>query len=260
MTRLQRWADRTEVPLIVVALVFLAAYAVPIVRPDIPPTAVRWCEVVVTVTWILFGVDYLVRVLLAEHRWRFIRSNLFDLAVIVLPLLRPLRLLRLLALLSILNRSTADNLRGKVVVYATGGAVLLLLCAGLAVTDEERFAPDSTITSFGDGLWWAITTMTTVGYGDRYPVTTTGRVIAATLMVGGIALLGVVTATLASWMVQQVAEANEADEAATKAHIDALAAQIELLRTELGRLVPAATAGPGTAAPPGRPTAGPASG
>ncbi|WP_111766073.1 potassium channel family protein [Nakamurella deserti] len=260
MTRLQRWADRTEVPLIVVALVFLGAYAVPIVRPDLPRTVVAWCEAIVTVTWILFGVDYLVRVLLADHRWRFVRSNLFDLAVLVLPLLRPLRLLRLLALLSVLNRSTADNLRGKVVVYATGGALLLLICAGLAITDEERLAPDSTITSFGDGLWWAITTMTTVGYGDRYPVTTTGRVIAAALMVGGIALLGVVTATLASWMVQQVAEATEADQTVTKAHIDQLAARIEDLQGEIRRLAPPPPATTGAPAGPDHPGAAPASG
>ena len=236
MTRLQRWQRRTEWPLIGLALTFLAAYAVPIVYPAVPVRVVEVCAAVMTASWLSFGVDYAIRLMLADQRWLFVRTNVVDLAVIVLPLLRPLRLLRLVALLSVLNRSTANNLRGKVVLYASGGAVLLLLCAGLAITDEERYAPGATIADFGDGIWWAITTMTTVGYGDRFPVTTTGRVIAAALMLGGIALLGVVTATLASWMVERVAEANDADQVVTRSHIDQLAQQIQALHDELRQL------------------------
>ncbi|WP_172900731.1 potassium channel family protein, partial [Mycobacterium ulcerans] len=78
-------------------------------------------------------------------------------------------------------------------------------------------------------VWWAITTVTTVGYGDLYPITVTGRVIAVLLMIGGISLIGVVTASLASWIVQRVAETDSANRAAT-------AAQIDELRTEVRRL------------------------
>ncbi|GJN98432.1 hypothetical protein NJB1907f44_00590 [Mycobacterium marinum] len=78
-------------------------------------------------------------------------------------------------------------------------------------------------------MWWAITTVTTVGYGDLYPITVTGRVIAVLLMIGGISLIGVVTASLASWIVQRVAETDSANRAAT-------AAQIDELRTEVRRL------------------------
>lgn len=72
--------------------------------------------------------------------------------------------------------------------------------------DAERGQVGATISSFGDAWWWAITTMTTVGYGDRYPVTTTGRFVAVGLMIGGIALLGTVTASLASWLSDRVRE------------------------------------------------------
>ena len=82
---------------------------------------------------------------------------------------------------------------------------LLAFCAALAVLDAERSSPDANITDFGDAIWWAITTMTTVGYGDRYPVTSVGRLVAFGLMIGGIALFGTVTATLASWLVETVA-------------------------------------------------------
>ena len=216
-----------------IAVAFLVAYGLPIVRPTLSNTAIQVCSAVVLLTWLLFGLDYLVRLVLAERRWSFVRSNLVDLAVIALPLLRPLRLLRLVALLSVLNRSSSTSVRGRVVLYVTGGTALLLLCAGLAITEEERNVPGATITGFGDGIWWAISTMTTVGYGDRYPITTTGRYIAAGLMIGGIALLGVVTATLASWMVERVTEANDGDQVVTRSQIQALSAQIEALHAEL---------------------------
>jgi len=131
--------------------------------------------------------------------------------VIALPLLRPLRLLRLLVVFSVLNRRIGGRLRGRLAVYTGGTAALLALCAALGVLSAERGHDGANINSFGDSIWWAITTMTTVGYGDRYPVTGLGRAIAAMLMVGGIALLGVVTATLASWLI----EAVEADQQET---------------------------------------------
>jgi voltage-gated potassium channel len=104
--------------------------------------------------------------------------------------------------------------------------------AALAMLDAERDAPNANITSIGDALWWAVTTITTVGYGDRYPTTTEGRVIALGLMLAGIALLGVVTATFASWLIERVSSENAADQAATVAHIDALMAEIKALRAE----------------------------
>jgi Ion channel len=78
-------------------------------------------------------------------------------------------------------------------IYVAGGASLLAFCAALAVLDAERSSPDANIGDFGDAIWWAVTTMTTVGYGDHYPVTAAGRLVAFVLMIGGIALLGTVT-------------------------------------------------------------------
>ncbi len=75
----------------------------------------------------------------------------------------------------------------------------------LAVLDAEQNAPGSNITNIGDALWWAFATITTVGYGDFYPVTVLGRLIAAGLMIAGITMLGTVTAALASWFVEALA-------------------------------------------------------
>ncbi len=233
MDKVERWESRAEWPLTVVAVVFLASYAIPIIDPSIPVVARRLCSATVWATWAIFAADYVVRLVLSSTKGAFIRHNLLDLAVVALPILRPLRLLRLVALLSILNRTSARNLRGRVVAFATGGTLLLLLVGGLAITDAERGRPGANIENVGDGLWWAITTMTTVGYGDRFPVTSTGRFVAVALMVAGIALLGVITATFASWLVQRVSDTAEAEQVATRAQVDRLAEEVRALRAEL---------------------------
>jgi voltage-gated potassium channel len=211
--RSRRWEQAIDWPLMVAAVVFLAAYAVPVLDPDLPTGLLGLCQWLSWVTWGIFVIDLVVRLALADERLRYLVRHWYDVLVIVLPLLRPLRLLRLIPLLSVLNRRAQTRLRGRVAIYVAGGASLLAFCAALAVLDVERSSPDANITDFGDAIWWAITTMTTVGYGDRYPVTGVGRMVAFALMVGGIALLGTVTATLASWLIESVdAEKEQAED------------------------------------------------
>jgi voltage-gated potassium channel len=216
------WQKATEWPLTISALAFLAAYATPIINPDIPSRLERTCEVIVWATWVLFGLDFIVRVVLAEHRPRYILRHWLDVLIIALPLLRGLRLLRLASLLAVLNRHAASGLRGKVAIYVIGGSSLLAFCAALAVLDAERRNHDASITDFGDAMWWAVTTMTTVGYGDEYPTTRPGRLVASVLMVAGIALLGTVTATLASWLVDQVRAEEEREVSDLRTEIEVL--------------------------------------
>jgi voltage-gated potassium channel len=204
-----RWERATEWPLMIAAIVFLATYAVPILEPDLGPSLLDLCRWLSWITWAIFAVDIIVRLFLADERVRYLIRHWYDVLVLALPLLRPLRLLRLIPLLSVLNRRARVTLRGRVAVYIAGGASLLAFCAALAVLDAERSSTDANIIDFGDAIWWAVTTMTTVGYGDRYPVTGTGRLVAFGLMIGGIALLGTVTATLASWLVETVAAEKE---------------------------------------------------
>lgn len=229
MTSTERWERAAEWPLMLAAAAFLVAYAVPILDPTVGRAVVGACESITWVTWALFAVDYLVRLVLAEHRRRYFWRHLLDLAVIALPLLRPLRLLRLAPLLRVLNRRASRGLRGQVAVYVAGGSALVAFCGALAVLEAERASPDANIMTFGDAIWWAITTMTTVGYGDKYPTTDDGRLAAVGLMLAGIALLGTVTATLASWLVDQLNDAEEQDVVDLKVEVADLHRKLDLL-------------------------------
>ncbi len=183
--------------------------------------------------WGMFILDYLARLYLTPTRWRWFTHHLLDLAIVTLPMLRPLRLVRLLILIELMQRAVGNAFRGRIVVYAVSGVLLLIYTASLAVFDEERYLPGTKINSFGIAIWWSITTVTTVGYGDVYPITNAGRVIAVLLMIGGIGLVGVVTAALASWIIERVAEEETVLQAATVRHIEELRSEIRALGREL---------------------------
>src|SRR5215204_3671231 len=97
----------------------------------------------------------------------------------------------------------------RLAVVVTGFASLVVLGGGTALWFVEGERPDSTIRSWGDALWWSLTTLTTVGYGDHVPVTTAGRLIGAAVMVVGVAVIGAVAAIVALAMATRVAFAEE---------------------------------------------------
>ncbi len=228
----ERWHRAIDWPLTISALAFLAAYAWSVL--DRPTGA--WlvlAETIMYVTWAFFAFDFFLRLYRAERRVQWFLRHLHEFVVVALPMFRPLKLLRLLTVVTVFQRSIGGALRGRVVLYAVGGTALLVFVAALAVLEAERGHPDASIQTFHDAVWWAGVTVTTVGYGDFYPVTATGRLVALSLMVAGIALVGVVTATFASWMLQRVTEDDEERQAATQAQVRRLTTQIEALRAEL---------------------------
>ena len=205
LTRVQRWERRAEIPLLALALAFLVAYAWPIVDRDLDPDLRNLLTVVSWAVWVAFLLDFAARLALAGQRFDYARRHWYDVALIVLPMLRPLRLLRLLAFARMLNRSAVGSrLAGRVLIYVSGVALTAVGLGALAVLDAEQDAPDANILTLEDALWWATTTVTTVGYGDRFPVTTTGRLVAVALMLSGIAFVGAVTAGIAAWLVDSV--------------------------------------------------------
>ncbi len=228
-----RYRDLVEWPLMATALIFLTAYAWQVIG-RVDGAAALPFEIILWITWGIFALDYFVNLWLAEDRGRWFLWNLHELLIVVLPFFRPLRLLRLVTLLSVLQRTVGETLRGRVATYVAGAAAMLILIGALAVLDVEQNAPDAKIVNFGDAAWWAVTTITTVGYGDLYPVTPIGRIVAAALMMSGIAVLGIVTASIASWLVQRIEE--NAEGVAAAAEENAAAAE-EPVRAEIADLV-----------------------
>jgi len=197
-----RWQQRTELPLGVASLAFLASYAILVLAPGMPDVWQHLCLAVLLAAWALFGVDYAVGWRLSGQRLGYVRTHLLDTVVLVLPLLRPLRVVKVYEAVQRRHDRPRLALYGRVIVYAGLSAVLLGFAGALAVFQQERGAPGATIRTFGDSVWWACATFTTVGYGDVVPVTPTGRVIAVGMMFIGLALLGAVTGTFASWLLQ----------------------------------------------------------
>jgi voltage-gated potassium channel len=218
--------------LVVLGLVFLAVYALPILAPDLSPPYQTACRAVSLIVWIVFVVDFVARLVLARDRREFARRNWLDLVIIALPMMRPLRAVRGLVGLRAIGRGGSPFSRSQVVVRVAATVAAGAVVAALAMLDAERANPNANIKSFGDALWWALSTMATVGYGDRYPTTAEGRLVAGGLMLGGVALLGVITASLASWFVERLGQATRVEQE-TLAVVRALRGELDALREEL---------------------------
>lgn len=221
-------------PLVLATIAFLFAYAWPILDQDLASSWLSVCRWAVWVTWGVLVVDFLVRLALSDDRVAFLKSTPLEIVTIALPLLRPLRLLRLVTLLGAVNRHAGSTLRGRVGIYVAGSVALVVFVAALAVLDAERDV-DGNIETFGDALWWAMATITTIGYGDLYPVSTTGRLIAVGLMLCGIALLGIVTAAVATWLIDRVAEIDHDSRVASQRDLAELRTELSELRAAIGR-------------------------
>ncbi|MEV0379689.1 potassium channel family protein [Nonomuraea sp. NPDC050643] len=238
MDRLTSWERRTSGVLLIIGTGFLLGWAVPVLVPGLPGPAQTAFWYLQVLTWILFTADYLIRVALAPRRLRFLIRNIPALLVVLLPLLRPLWLLRALLLLHVIAERVQLPLRLRAVVYVSGTALFMAMVGSIAVLDVERGDPDGNIKTIGDALWWSLATMTTVGYGDRFPITPEGRLVAAGLMIAGIALLGVVTAAIASWFVERF-ERTAAMERRTEAEMAQIATELAELRKVMNELVQA---------------------
>jgi len=241
--RLRQLERLTELPLTMLALVMIPLLLAPLVV-DLSPAVEQALIAGDWFIWAAFAVDYGVKLTVAPRPFEYARRHWAQGLVVFLPFLRPLRLLALLRLgrlaaaagLNVqLLRSLASQ-RGTSFVLA---AVVVIAIAGATVTFlAERGADAGNIRTFGDALWWTLTTMTTVGYGDRYPVTPLGRGVAVALMLFGIAALSALIATVAAYIVRDHEDVQLAD---LMSELRALREEVATLRGGPGRPADATT-------------------
>ncbi|MFM8550039.1 MAG: potassium channel family protein [Verrucomicrobiota bacterium] len=137
-------------------------------------------------------------------RWAWIdvlASIPFEPAFRSLQAVRIYRFIRLFRIMKKLNTLTNGTSLNEKLLALPGVAIVMVLFSTMLIVEVERTAPGATIKKGGDALWWALTTVTTVGYGDTFPVTGEGRLIASALMLVGIALFGSISAIVTSKLI-----------------------------------------------------------
>ena len=221
-TRAGRWFDAVVFALIVVSLITFSIETL----PNLPPPAAAMLYWIEFATVLLFTGEYLLRLAVADSRWRFVRSffGVLDL-VAILPFylaagvdLRAVRTFRLLRLIRILKlaryndavrrlRRAVGIVREELVLFLNVALILIFLSAvGIYYFEHDR-QPEHFASVF-HSLWWAVVTLTTVGYGDMFPITTGGRVFTFFVLFLGLGIVAVPTGLFAS----ALAKAREEEE------------------------------------------------
>jgi voltage-gated potassium channel len=190
------WERWSTIPLAVLALVYLGLYSVEVLGNF---TSVILFDFVTVsdIIWGIFIVDFVGRFVLTGDKIKFLKLNAIELASLVLPFFRAFRMFRVVIALGFLSR-VGKSLAARINIYVGLILPLLIYVCSLGVYEAEHLAPGANIKQFGDAVWWAVVTLATVGYGDYYPVTLEGRLIAVLLMISGLVFVSVIAVSVAS--------------------------------------------------------------
>jgi voltage-gated potassium channel len=185
----------------------------------LPSEIVKVLDFIDNIICVFFLFDFFIRFYKAENKLQFMKWGWIDLisSIPSFEALRFGRLLRLIRLIRVLRafRST-KNIVNHIYKKKSDGAfttvaiiaILTLIFSSISILQFED-APDSNIKTAEDALWWACSTISTVGYGDKFPVTTEGRIIGVVLMIVGGGLFGTMTGFFASWFVEDHKKKND---------------------------------------------------
>lgn len=219
-----RWRRYADTPLLILAVGSLPLLLLEVARSDLARGDRLFLDIVNFVVLVAFAVDYVTELLMARPKHRYVRSEWTSLLIVVAQavalvpaltgfgVLRVLRVGRAWRSIAVVARIVAIGgaaaaegrtiLRRHAAAFALGMAGLTWLTSAVGFTLAEDVGADGRVHSFFDALWWSSTTITTVGYGDVYPVTAAGRLIGAATMVVGISTFAVVTAKVAEFLVR----------------------------------------------------------
>ena len=218
--RLAMWRRRTDIPLLLIAVGSLPLLLLEVVSDRLTQNDQNFITGVNVFVFIAFAIDYLVELSVTYKRTTYIKTQWASLLIVIsqslallpalgfLGILRGVRALRIVGTLSrIIGIGAATKEQGrqffkeKAASVAFGLAGFTLITSAAGFTMAEDVGDGRRIHSFFDALWWSAATITTVGYGDIYPVTAAGRIIAVFTMVVGISTLAVVTARIAQFLI-----------------------------------------------------------
>jgi voltage-gated potassium channel len=214
----------TELPLLVLAFVMIPLLVGPFFW-DLSPGEESVFIALDTFIWAIFAIDLVIKVSIAPQRLAYLKKHWLEVLVVVVPFFRPLRILRVFLFGS---RAWVGARRLVNIDFLLVYGIGLVIISATVIASVEG-GKNASIQSFPDALWWAVVTITTVGYGDMVPITAVGRAIAFILMLGGIAFFSGVTANLASFLVKGSSESD-------KKIIANLAEQVGELRKDISRL------------------------
>ena len=231
--RLNTYENKTAWAMVILSIVYLVLYSFYVLEPDLTDAQRASLNTGMNVIWFIFIADLLIRATLAPHFLAYLVHHPIDVIAVAIPALRVLRVLRVLTAGQWLI-SRGSRLRfGRTATAVVIAVVFISYLSALAVLNAERGSPGSNIETFPEALWWSVVTMSTVGYGEYYPVTVNGRIIATGVMVVGISLLGLVGASVASSVINRLSGKTQESQDAVKAQIVALTNEVAALRQEL---------------------------
>ena len=228
---LAEWEERSSRPMFVASVLYLLAFAAPIMSTRIQEPYDGYLNIIQMILWGLFAADYCIRLYLAPRRLYFITHNLMNLAIVLLPAWRIVSFLAMIYMTANRQYKRLSELAVKLFGYT---AIFIIMFA-LAIYSVESSEPGTMIRDLPTAYWWTFTTLATVGYGDVYPVTGIGRVIAVVVMLYGVGMVAVATGALASWIIEKIGGREEQEYPATKADVDDLRQEISELRALLAR-------------------------
>ena len=215
----------------VASVLYLLAFAAPIMSTRIQEPYDGYLNILQLILWGLFAADYCIRLYLAPRRLYFITHNLMNLAIVLLP---AWRIVSFLAMIHLTTNRQYKRL-SELAVKLFGYTAIFIIMFALAIYSVESSEPGAMIRDLPTAYWWTFTTLATVGYGDVYPITGIGRVIAVVVMLYGVGMVAVATGALASWIIEKIGGREEQEYPATKADVDDLHQEISELRALLAR-------------------------
>ena len=199
-------------PTLIFSLFYTISFIYPVYFYPSPLIIQEICRWTNHIVWAIFLLDYLVMFKLAPNKKKFVSTHIFELILVALPFVRMLRPLRAVVFIGQAGFRSRRQLLRNIWWVVSVASLLMIIIMGAAILDIERSVPNSNIKTPSDAIWWAFVTITTVGYGDVYPTTGAGRILGSFVLISGVAIVGIVTASIAATFVRSdEAELEEAD-------------------------------------------------